>query len=1004
MNILELVAGISVDSSGMDEDLESLATRAVAKGKLIADAIGSVASKGFELLKGAISSSVETGKSFDTAISQVAATTGQTVDQIGDLKAAAEKMGATTKFTATEAAEGINILAMAGMSAADILNEDANGATLLSTTLDLASAGAMSMESSATYLTASLKGFSNEGKSAAYYADLMAKGATLANTDVSGLGEALSGVSANAAAYGQTSESVTLSLLKLAEANVVGSNASTALKAAMQDLYTPTDVAAKAMKELGVSAYNADGSARDFNDVVTNLSGALSGMSAQQKNAYLNTIFGIQGLDAYNKIAGVSAEKTNQFKEALANASGSAAQQAQTQLDNLEGSMTLLDSATDGLKLAFYNLFSGTLKEGVDLASESVTILTDGLSSGGLLGMVKSVGKVADNAFSKWLSKLSGITKLPLVSWFNQLKKTGSAAFSGVGDAVKTLFSAFDPLIQAVKDFLGITEDSSSAMEKAQGKMSAAKAVVDGLKQAITIAGQVFTGFISGPVTLMAQAFAGKMLVSFKLFETAFNTLVSFISSLPIMDWIEKIQSSFSGALESISTAFSPLLDAVLNFSNYLVGLVTGFSDAGEQSGAFGIALSALNLIVDGIASAIQIAGDIISGVLSFLTQAINQIVIDAQTDGTLINDIITGIQAVVSTAFSIISDIWNNTLLPVFSGIYSWLSENLQPAFSEVFTFAQDVVTTAFTVIQGIWNDILAPVFSAILTALQDNIGPLFETTFTKAQELVSTAFQGIQDTWENHLKPCWEAIKTFADETLLPCFSAIGSFLEDNLQPIFDSVFTFISDSVVAAFDTVKWAYDNVLKPLFDGMLDFIENVFSGKWGEAWDGIVNTFKTVFNNIIDHAKTPINAVIGLINDAIGFIEAGLNAIVGAMNKISVTVPDWVPGLGGSHFGIDIAPVSFGRISKLEEGGILRKGQKGYLEGAGDEAVVPLEKSEGWLTALAEKINGTSKSSQPITININGYDKTKEELADEIADELSKRMANDYDRQRRVFA
>ncbi len=1004
MNILELVAGISLDSSGMDDDLENLATRAVAKGKLIADAIGTVASKGFGLLKNAISSSVETGKSFDTAVSQIAATTGQTVDQIQDLKAAAQEMGATTKFTATEAAEGINILAMAGMSASDILNEDADGATLLSTTLSLASAGAMSMESSATYLTASLKGFNTEGKSAAYYADLMAKGATLANTDVSGLGEALSGVAATASAYGQASDSVTLSLLKLAEANITGSNASTALKAAMKDLYTPTDVAANALKELGVSAYNADGSARDFNDVVDNLSGALGSMSAQQKNAYLNTIFGIQGLDAYNKMAGVSTEKTNSFKEALASASGSAAEQAATQLDNLEGSMTLLDSAMDGLKLSFYSMFSGKLKAGIDLISESVTILTEGLSSGGLLGIIKSLGGVADNAIQKLLKSLSSVTKLPLVSWFKQLKKTGSAAFSGVGDAVKTLFSAFDPLIQAVKDFLGITEDSSSAMEKAQGKMSAAKAVVDGLKQAITIAGQVFTGFISGPVTMMAQAFAGEMLVSFKLFETAFNTLVSFISSLPIMDWIEKIQSSFSGALESISTAFSPLLDAILNFSNYLVGLVTGFSDAGAQSGAFGIALSALNLIVDGIASAIQIAGDIISGVLSFLTQAINQIVIDAQTDGTLINDIITGIQAVVSTAFTIISDIWNNTLLPVFSGIYSWLSENLQPAFSEVFAFAQDIITTVFTVIQGYWNDILAPVFSAILTALQDNIGPLFETTFTKAQELVSTAFQNIQDTWENHLKPCWEAIKTFADETLLPCFSAIGSFLEDNLQPVFDSVFTFISESVIAAFDAVKWEYDNILKPLFDGMLDFIQSIFSGKWSEAWNGIIETFKTVFGNIIEAAKTPINAVIDLINNAIGFIESALNAIVGAMNKISVTVPNWVPGIGGKNFGINIPSVGFGRVSRLEEGGILRKGQKGYLEGAGDEAVVPLEKSEGWLAALAEKINGNGKSSQPITININGYDKDKEALADEIADELSRRMANDYNRKKRVFA
>lgn len=122
------------------------------------------------------------------------------------------------------------------------------------------------------------------------------------------------------------------------------------------------------------------------------------------------------------------------------------------------------------------------------------------------------------------------------------------------------------------------------------------------------------------------------------------------------------------------------------------------------------------------------------------------------------------------------------------------------------------------------------------------------------------------------------------------------------------------------------------------------------------------------------------------------------------MNSISVTVPDWVPGIGGRNFGINIPSVGFGRVSRLEEGGILRKGQKGYLEGAGDEAVVPLEKSEGWLNALAKKINGNGKNRPPITININGYNKDKQELADAVAEEVSKRMADDYDRDRRVFA
>lgn len=1030
MNILELVAGISVDSSGMEEDLESLATRAVAKGKLIADAIGTVASKGFDLLKGAITSSVDTGMSFDTAVSQIAATTGKTVDQIQDLKAAAEKMGATTKFTATEAAEGINILSQAGMSAADILNEDANGATLLSTTLDLASAGAMSMESSATYLTSSLKGFKKEGKSAAYYADLMAKGATLANTNVSGLGEALSGVSANASAYGQASDSVTLSLLKLAEANVTGSNATTALNSAMSEVYTPTDQAKKALDSLGVSAYNADGTARDFNDVVDNLTGALSGMTDQQKNATLNTIFGVQGLDAYNKMAAVSADKTNEFKAALADAGGSAASQAQTQLDNLEGSMTLLDSAVDGLKLAFYKLFSGELKAAIDLISESVSILTDGLSQGGLLGVVKSFGKVAENAFTKLLAKLSSITKLPLVSWFKQLKKTASTAFSGVGSAVKELFTVFEPLIEVVQDFLGVTEDSSSAMEKAQGKMSAAKSVVDTLKQGISAAGEIVSKFVSGPLTALAKIFAGHLLNNFKLFSSVATAVFDFIGSLPIMEWIGQLTSAVSGAFSSIINAFMPLMTAFESLKSYLIELVTNFLDSGSAADAFGVAITVLGAIVDGIAAAIQIAGDVIGGVISFLASVIEQIVTDAQTDGTVINGIITGIQSAVevaftaiqefiTTAFTVIQDVWNNVLLPVFAGIYDWVVANLQPAFEVAFNAISTVISGTFEAIQMVWETILYPVFSALIESVRDNIAPLFETAFTAIKGFVETAFQGIVDTWNNHLQPCWEAIRQFIDGTLVPAFDRVstyirdtlkpifddlGNFLRDTLKPTFDSVFSAISGYVETAFSTITSLYDTVLKPMLDGMIDFISNIFAGKWSEAWNGIVNTFSTVFGGIVGTAKIPINAVIGLINRAIGFVESGLNAIVGAMNRISVSVPEWVPGIGGSHFGINISPVSFGRISQLEEGGILRKGQKGYLEGAGDEAVVPLEKSEGWLAALAEKINGNGKNRPSITININGYNKDKEELADEIVDEVSRRMANDYDRERRVFA
>lgn len=290
--------------------------------------------------------SIDAGMNFDTAMSQVAATMGTTVDKIGNVKAKAEEMGRTTKYTATEAAEGMNILAQAGLSA----DEQISG---IGTVLNLASAGAMSLEESASYTSGAVKGFGDSMSNASYYADLMAKGATLANTDVRGLGEAFSGSAATAKNYGQAADSVTLSLLRLAEQNVTGSEASTALNRAMADLYTPTDDASKALDQLGVSAYKSNGEAKDFNDLVDELNGSLQGMTAEQKNNALATIFTTQGLQAFNKMTASSDATVQKFWKGIQDSSGSAAQQAATQLDNLQGDITLLSSAQKACNLLF---------------------------------------------------------------------------------------------------------------------------------------------------------------------------------------------------------------------------------------------------------------------------------------------------------------------------------------------------------------------------------------------------------------------------------------------------------------------------------------------------------------------------------------------------------------------------------------------------------------------------------------------------------------------------
>lgn len=371
------------------------AFKSVGKVAKTAMAAGSAAAVAFT------KTSTDAGMSFDSAMSQVAATMGTTVEKIENVKTKAEEMGRTTKYTATEAAEGMNILAQAGLSADDQISG-------IGTVLNLASAGAMSLEESASYTAGAVKGFGDSMDNASYYADLMAKGATLANTDVRGLGEAFSGSAATAKNYGQAADSVTLSLLRLAEQNVTGSEASTALNRAMADLYTPTDDASKALNQLGVSAYEANGDAKDFNDLVDELNGSLQGMTAEQKNNALATIFTTQGLQAFNKMTASSDATVQKFWKGIQDSSGSAAQQATTQLDNLKGDITLLSSATEGLELGFYNTFSGTIRGAIKGITSEVSGLAEAMESGGISG---ALSKLAQDAIN-FSGQLPGLTKI----------------------------------------------------------------------------------------------------------------------------------------------------------------------------------------------------------------------------------------------------------------------------------------------------------------------------------------------------------------------------------------------------------------------------------------------------------------------------------------------------------------------------------------------------------------------------------------------------------------
>lgn len=629
MNVMELFVTLAIKDTAYKQGLKDAegnassstskiggAFKAVGKVAKTAMVAGSAAAVAFT------KTSIDAGMNFDTAMSQVAATMGTTVDKIGNVKAKAEEMGRTTKYTATEAAEGMNILAQAGLSA----DEQISG---IGTVLNLASAGAMSLEESASYTAGAVKGFGDSMSNASYYADLMAKGATLANTDVRGLGEAFSGSAATAKNYGQAADSVTLSLLRLAEQNVTGSEASTALNRAMADLYTPTDNASKALDQLGVSAYKSNGEAKDFNDLVDELNGSLQGMTAEQKNNALATIFTTQGLQAFNKMTASSDATVQKFWKGIQDSSGSAAQQAATQLDNLQGDITLLSSATEGLQLAFYNTFSGTIRGAIKGITSEVSGLAEAMESGGISG---ALSKLAQDAIN-FSGQLPGLTKIGgdlingLISSVTQNSgsittavgqllnnlastiSTGLNVFTSVG--VNLLTTIANGMTQGIPTFLGqalpmLTQFTESLRSNAGKLINAGLALIQNIAQGLINSIPVLIAYVPTIITNLAGIIndnAPKILATGVTIIT--NLAIGLVRAIPLLianlpkiitaivsiftafNWFSLGKNIVTGIIKGVKNLPSLLKTAAKNAVNGFKGAFRGNGILSAVKGAF---------------------------------------------------------------------------------------------------------------------------------------------------------------------------------------------------------------------------------------------------------------------------------------------------------------------------------------------------------------------------------------------------------------------------------
>lgn len=392
-----------LDASGFNKGLSAMS---VAAGNLISGLTQAATGKLTELAK----TSVGVGMSFQSSMSQVAATMGVGVDQIQSLTDKAKEMGSTTAFTATQAADALNYLALAGY--------DANkAAEVLPSVLNLAAAGGMDLAYASDLVTDAMASLNLEASKANVdeFGNKLAKAASKANANVSQLGEAILTVGGTAANLKGGTTELTTALGLLANVGIKGAEGGTHLRNIILSLQSPTDDATKLMEQLGLQVYDAQGNMRGLDDILTDLNGSLAGLTQGQKDSVINALFNKTDLAAVNGLLAAQGEQWESLAQQIdaageaAGDSGAMAQMAETQLDNLQGSVTIMQSALEGLQLGIYEYLEPSLNDAAKWGSECFSALTKALSEGGPEAMLQAAGQIISDLAASVTSQLPGL-------------------------------------------------------------------------------------------------------------------------------------------------------------------------------------------------------------------------------------------------------------------------------------------------------------------------------------------------------------------------------------------------------------------------------------------------------------------------------------------------------------------------------------------------------------------------------------------------------------------